>query len=417
VGTIVTPWTRNRQRERFARAADALTGSPAPDGSNTGPGSAAPPAEPHDPRLAGEFAVLLRLQRSADATALDPSARDRMRTKVIAGLPEILADRVTSTTAATATGTAAVAPRTRRPAGTRGRLAIAVGAAFCLVLALCGMTMLLSNNALPGDPLYGLRRTVESAAMSLTFGDESKGFKHLSFAADRIDDIDSLAVRYPDLADSPAGDYLTAFADFDSDAAAGSSDLTGYASSNDPDVLDQVHDWTATQAARITAVIPKLPPSAQAAGATSLDLLTRIQTRTTALLARTSCYSVTSGSSDDVGVLPALGPCDHAPSEVPAGPAMNPESTDTPANPAAPASAGSNPAPSASQNQPDQQTAAALPQTSPPAVPPSRTQPSQPVVPTIPILPGPPTITLPLPLPIGEIPPLLPGLPWLKLGT
>lgn len=439
MSAVVTPWMRNRQRERFARAADALTGSAA--ASATKASSTRPPAakaaEPHDPRLAGEFAVLLRLQRSADATAPDAAARNRMRDKVIAGLPEILADRAAaapSTTLSTAdsptamssaatssTGTRPVAgpaARTRRPASTRGRLAIAVGAAFCLVLALCGMTMLLSNGALPGDPLYGLRRTVESAAMSLTFGNESKGFKHLSFAADRITDIESLATRYPDLADSPAGDYLTAFADFDADAAAGSADLTGYASSNGPDVLNQLHDWAATQAGRITVVSTRLSAAGRAAGTTSVNLLARIQTRATALLARTSCYTVTSGSSDDIGVLPATGPCDHPPTGTPADPVAGSQSTAAPVSAVPPAPPPSTPNRSAGPiSQPGQLTTAAPSASNAPVRPPPMTPPTGPTVPTVPALPPPPTITLPLPLPIGTIPPLLPGLPWLRVGT
>lgn len=401
---------RNRQRERFARAADALADRGAKRDS----------VEPHDPRLAGEFAVLLRLRRSADATAPGPDARERMRAKVMAELPEILTEhaKTARTTTLSTAGKAAAGQAKPRVTGTRGRLAIAVGAAFCLVIALCGMTMLLSSSALPGDPLYGIRRTVESAAMSLTFGDESKGFKHLAYAADRISDIESLAARYPNTADSPAGDYLTALADFDSDAAAGSSDLTGYASSNGPDVLNQLHDWAGQQAARITAVSPKLPPEARTSAATSLTLLSRIEGRTTALLARTSCYTVTSGASDDIGVLPATGPCDHAPSVQTGQPPATPDITfqQTP--------------PTGIANQPrsTQAPATTVPQAPPApatvtpsaAPPPPVTQPTQPVGPTSPILPGPPTITLPLPLPLPlpgvQVPSLLPGLPVISVG-
>ena len=398
---------RNRQRERFARAADALAGH----------GAKRDRVEPHDPRLAGEFAVLLRLRRSADATAPEPDARERMRAKIMAELPEILTEQ-TTTARTTTLSTAGKATAEPRVTGTRGRLAIAVGAAFCLVIALCGMTMLLSNSALPGDPLYGVRRTVESAAMSLTFGDESKGLKHLGYAADRISDIESLAARYPNIADSPAGDYLTALADFDSDAAAGSGDLTGYASGNGPSVLNQLHDWAGRQTARITAVDAKLPPEARTAAATSVTLLSRIEARSTALLARTSCYTVTSGARDDIGVIPATGPCDRAPGVQTDAPPISPGITfqQTP--------------PTGITNQPRsaQAPTTAVPQAPPAhptvtpsaAPPPPVTQPTQPTMPTGPILPGPPTITLPLPLPLPlpgvQLPSLLPGLPSIRVG-
>ncbi len=405
----MTPWTRNRQRERFARAADALAG---PGGTSD--------TEPNDPRLAGELAVLLRLSRSTDATAPEPDTRERMRAKVVAELPAILTER--ARTARQTTLSSASKPGAKQHVtGPRGRLAIAVGAAFCLVIAVCGMAMLLSGNALPGDPLYGVRRTVESAAMGLTFGDESKGFKHLAYAADRVSDIESLAARYPNTADSPAGDYLTALADFNSDAAAGSTDLTGYASGNGPDVLNRLHDWASQQSTRLTAVGPKLPEEARTASGASITLLTRIETRATALLARTSCYTVTSGASDDIGVLPATGACDQPPD---ARQNLAPTVTPTPTSrqPSAPAIAaqpttGSNLTATPAQI-PPARLPPARPSVTPSAAPPPVTLPTQPTTPTTPVLPGPPAISLPLPLPLpgAHIPPLLPGLPWINIG-
>jgi hypothetical protein len=404
----LTPWLRNRQRERFARAADALTGH----------GKQRDRVEPHDPRLAGEFAVLLRLSRSADATAPEPDARERMRARVLADLPEILTENATAPRPTTLSPSSATGEPARRGTGTKGRVAIAIGAAFCLVVALCGMTMLLSGSALPGDPLYGVRRTVESAAMSLTFGDESKGLKHLGYAADRISDIENLAARYPNTADSPSGDYLTAFADFASDAAAGSTDLTDYASGNGPDVLNQLHDWAIQQSARITSVDARLPGEARTAAASSQALLTRIETRATELLARTTCYTVTSGASDDLGVLPATGPCDHVPGAETATPPIAPDVThgqNPPADTANQPRVGSAPATTVPQVPPP--TGPTATPTAPPPVTPPVTLPTQPSAPTTPGSPGPPTITLPLPLPGVRIPPLLPGLPAIGLGA
>ena len=243
--------------------------------------------------------------------------------------------------------------------------------------------MLLSGSALPGDPLYGVRRTVESAAMSLTFGDESKGLKHLGYAADRISDVETLAARHPNTADSPAGDYLTAFADFDSDAAAGSTDLTGYASGNGPDVLNQLHGWATQQSARIGAVDPKLPASVQAAATAGRTLLGRVEARASALLARTSCYTVTSGARDDLGVLPATGPCDRAPSGQTPAPPISPDLT---TNQTPPADIANQPrtdgAPSTSVAQvppPARSTTTAAPP------PPPVTSPTQPGLPTTPV--------------------------------
>ncbi|MBW3653137.1 MAG: cobalamin biosynthesis protein [Actinobacteria bacterium] len=62
------------------------------------------------------------------------------------------------------------------------RLSKVVGAAvavLALVGSLAGMSLLLARDALPGDALYGFKRTAEAASLGLTFGDESKALKHL----------------------------------------------------------------------------------------------------------------------------------------------------------------------------------------------------------------------------------------------
>jgi hypothetical protein len=355
-----------------------------------------------DPRLAGELAVVVMLRRNADAVAPDAAARDRMRTTVFARLAEpepVTPEPVTP---------APAAPRTRKVTSTRGRVAIALAAAFCLVLALSGMTLFLSRNALPGDPLYGVRRTVESASLGLTMGDDAKGRKHLEFAADRIGDVQRLAVRYPDPANSPVGDYLTAFADFDSDATAGTVDLTGFATSHGPDALTTLHDWAAQQADRIRQVVPSLPAPVAARAKQSVALLTRITRRVDALAARNNCYTVTSGASDALGVLPATGPCDKAPGStggVPASPAGG--SRFSPSSPATAGRGGSNAVSGTRAAVPIPPTTTFPPTTAvpPPAAgPPSTTQ----------VVPG--TVTVPLPLPGVTVPPLLPGLPGVRVG-
>ena len=154
-------WRQKRQRERFARAVDA-----SPDAT-----------QPYDPKLAGELAVVMMLRRTADDTGPEDATRDRMRAKILGELavpPPVRPSPVPRT--------APAKTKPGRVTGPRGRLAIALGAAFCLVLVLSGMTLLLSRNALPGDPLYGVRRTVESATLGLTSGDDAKGRELKVFA-------------------------------------------------------------------------------------------------------------------------------------------------------------------------------------------------------------------------------------------
>lgn len=391
-------WRLKRQRERFARAVDASPGA----------------VQPFDPKLAGELAVVLMLRRTTEATAPDDAARERMRAKVLAELavPEpVRPSPVPRTAPATRPARSA---RSARVTGTRGRLVIALGAAFCLVLALSGMTLLLSRDALPGDPLYAVRRTVESATLGFISGDDAKGQKHLEFAADRVGDIESLAARYPDPANSPVGDYLTAFADFDSDASAGSVDLTGYASDHGPADLTLLRNWAAQQAQRIQHVEPKLPAAARDRAGQSLALLSGIEQRAAALLARTTCYTVTSGASDDLGVLPATGRCDQRPGFAPQHVGTTQPTGSGNAQPdqvqGRAGTTGTPPTPTAARDLPVTPTTFVVPPVAPPPVGTSR-----PVVPPPPS--GLPTITLPIPLPGLNVPALLPGLPAVRIGT
>jgi len=383
----VLSW-RLRQRERFARAVD----------------DASPPdTQPYDPKLAGELAVVVMLRRDADTTAPDDAARDRMRARVLSelGVPQPIRPSPVPRVPRTPTSPAKAA-RASRVTGTRGRLVIALGAAFCLVLVLSGMTLLLARNALPGDPLYAVRRTVESATLGLTSGDDAKGRKHLEFAGDRVGDIESLAARYPDLANSPVGDYLTAFADFDSDAGAGTAGLTGYAANHGSADLTLLRTWAGQQTGRIRHVEPMLPVPARTRAEQSVALLARITQRANGLLARDACYTVTSGAADDLGVLPATGPCDQVPGTASrhAGGSRPTGAGDTvPAQvPVLPGATGSNPAPGTVRAVPGAPTTFSVP----PVVP-------APVSTPPPLLP--PVTTPPLlPLPGLNLPALLSGL-------
>ncbi|MCE6995859.1 DUF5667 domain-containing protein [Saccharothrix sp. S26] len=294
VGKGITPLRRHRQREQFARAVDAH------------PGSA--PAEGDE--FADELAVVALLREAAVTSGPDEAARARMRARVLGAAepPPTKVDQVV---------------RERR-AGARGRLAVALAAALCLVFSLAGMSLLLSRDALPGDALYGVKRTAESASLGLTFDEESKGYKRLEFAAARVAEIETLVDRYRESGGGPLGGYLTALTDFDADAAAGSRVLTALGSNSDRRALEGLRDWAAAQATRLTELRPSLPAEAADRAGTSLDLLTRIADRASALHARADCVSVTSGQLDQVGPVPAQDECAARPVEPGSSPSTLP---------------------------------------------------------------------------------------------
>ncbi|KAA2264854.1 hypothetical protein F0L68_07195 [Solihabitans fulvus] len=401
-----TPFGRRRQREGFARAVGP---TPAPGRTSTG-------------SVSEELAVVALLRRTSDGFGPDAQARDRIRERVVAGLAEPEEPLL----ALDEQAARPEVPASRRPTeigsggtvrggsgGLRGRFAVAMVAAFCLVLSLAGMSLLLSRDALPGDTLYGIKRSAESASLGLTFGDGSKALKHLEFAAARLSEVETLVDRYRDSSGGPVGSYLSAFADFDSDAAAGARQLTALGVNQDPPRLDSLRGWVTDQAARLAVLQPQLPSAAQDRAAGSVGLLGKITQRAAALHDRLRCYTVTSGATDDVGPLPATDDC-STPRPDAATVAQQPQAAE-------PTGQASQPRPStasAQRGQPSQQPAQSP--TQQPAAPaqttgttPGRQQPSQPTAPPVT---GSAGVTIPLPLPLGSLPPLLPGLPGLQLG-
>ncbi|MFI7678616.1 DUF5667 domain-containing protein [Actinophytocola sp. NPDC049390] len=286
--------------------------------------------------------------------------------------------------------------------GVRGRFAVAAVAVLALVGSLAGMSLLLARDALPGDALYGVKRSAEAATLGLTFSDESKALKHLEFAAARVSEIETLARRYPDPDDAPVGAYLTALTDFETDATAGSRQLIALATSTDGKLLGSLRDWSTQQAARLRDVVPHLPGAARNREIATHALLDKITARAEALTARMDCFQITSGSYDDIGALPATSACER-PSPAPTTGATAPTvpvPTDSPGLPTGP-----------------ETPSATLPPASPtPSLPPVPVPGATVSVPAPVTSAPPPASSTPESPPLIELPPLLPGLPGLSIG-
>lgn len=255
-----------------------------------------------DGEFADELALVGALRDLGAAGAPDLETRQRIRAE-IAGRLE----------------TAAATPRRRW----RPRTADLVAAALFLVLVLSGLTLVLSRNALPGDALYGVKRAGESTALGLTFGDQAKAQKHLEFATNRITELGELA----EAGASPA-DYRTAYDDFAADLKAGVSQLAAVATSDSggAQALADVRLWARNQAARLAS--QPLPADAAPVFGDVRDLLGKVQERTSGLVARLNCYEITTGTSDDLGLLPATGECTARPA-----PAAGEQPSSAPASP------------------------------------------------------------------------------------
>jgi hypothetical protein len=278
-------------------------------------------------------------------------------------------------------------------------------AAVALVLALGGLTLLLSKDALPGDPLYGIKRAGESAALGLTFDEKDKANKHLEFATNRVGELDELTRQA-----SPTEAYFTGLADFESDLRAGVSQLTAVVTDEGGQArLTELRTWARQQSERLGLQIERAPTEARDKFTSARVLLEKVQARTTDLGSRLVCYTITTGSSDELGAVPAAGDCVRDPGSpdavvppvtVPA-PSSAPTGSPTPTPTAVPPSSGVDTA------NPTGPLAPPSGGTPPPVVATPTPKPTSP-------LPVPTTVTPPPPL--LSIPPLIPGLPPIVIG-
>ncbi|SEP41460.1 DUF5667 domain-containing protein [Amycolatopsis saalfeldensis] len=336
-----------------------------------------PPGQPDDD-FADELAVVAALRELGPAGRPDPATRERIRAEIEGRLGE------------------PVVRRRWRP-----RMADLAAAGIALVLGLVGLTLLLSKNAVPGETLYDVKRAGEATSLAFTFGAEAKAQKHLEFAADRVAELGRMT-------DASPSAYRTALDDFGTDVRAGVTQLTALATSgSDHGQLTGLKAWAHDQSNLLAAEESRVPAAAALDLSGARGLLTRIQERTTALVSRLDCYEITTGSSDELGLLPAKGACtQQQPSRIGATPSPDPSSPPPPSSETVPPT-------TSAPRQPDLAIPTAPTPTPPPSggTPPPVYAPPIPT-PTAPRLPTPPSP----PPPVLSFPPLLPGLPPIVIG-
>ncbi|MCK2236717.1 MULTISPECIES: DUF5667 domain-containing protein [unclassified Crossiella] len=219
----------------------------------------------------------------------DAAARDRMRARLMADFPAAVRE----------------AQSRSEPTARRRRFAVALAACVALIASVTGMSVLLSRDAVPGDALYAVKRSAESAELGLIFREHPRAFKHLEFADSRVTELGALLDR----PGAPVADFARALADFESDAAAGSRLLTELGADTDDQLFAALADWTTREISRLRTASVALPPAARQRLEVTMALLERIRQRASELRQRAGCLTITSGAADDIGALPATERC------------------------------------------------------------------------------------------------------------
>jgi hypothetical protein len=222
----------------------------------------------------GEQTTDARLQRLLDTASrlaavpvVEPRAefRDTLRERLM----EAAAVELPAQAAARSDDSGEAVPGRGRPvladdayAARRRRRLVAVATGLVLVGGGTGVAAA-SEQALPGQMLYPVKRTIESAQVSLARGAGAEGRALLDRASTRLDEAETLssdsAPTATDL-DSIEG----TLDDFAADAAGGGERLlAAYAASGDPADLQTLRDFTADSHETLGDLAQTLPPQAR----------------------------------------------------------------------------------------------------------------------------------------------------------
>jgi hypothetical protein len=265
----------------------------------------AAPGGPGDGGLGRDLAVVALLRAGGAELGPRPDERARARARVLArlaaaddpsdhqpmpvGLPDEPARTATTTLLADppagdelATRRAHRSGRHKMPSDRAGgarhgapvgsRIVLVAAAAVLGTAVLGGAGVLASDNALPGDGLYGIKRAAESVGTAMTFDDTERGRRHLDQASTRIDEMEQLVERDPSAARDPEL-YRSTLRDFDSEADQGSQLLLASQDVPREQAESDLQSWAAGQAARLATLRPALPAPVAPDAGVALDRL------------------------------------------------------------------------------------------------------------------------------------------------
>ncbi|MEG9227186.1 DUF5667 domain-containing protein [Aeromicrobium sp. Sec7.5] len=194
----------------------------------------------------------------ARAATVAPSDDFRLalRERLMAEAPELL------TAHPRPAATAVAAPRT---SGLRRRVARLSAAAL---VAVGGVGIVASSaQAVPGDMLYGVKRSVESVELALHRTDEARGTFQLEQARERLAEAEHLADE-GDLERS-----ATALADFRNQADAGTADLfTDYEAEGQSASVESVNDFAVESAGTLTDLAEQFPSTSTSTSSDPVEL-------------------------------------------------------------------------------------------------------------------------------------------------
>ena len=249
-----------------------------------------------DQDLTNYVDVSNRLARIDFGVQADPEFRDGLRAMLMATIErEGIGATAVRTEPDHDTGTAR-SPLAWIPVRSkRARGAVVIGLAVG-TLAVSGMSAA-SGGAIPGDALYGMKRSTEQAQLALASSQVGRGQLYLEFAKTRVNEATAVA--------GGAAGLDGVLNDMDEETKQGVRLLTTSAvDRHDAAPLDAISAFTGDQQHAMSGVLANLTGDAHTRTEKSMSLLDQINQRVAGLRQSLNCSDDRSAASDDLGPLP-----------------------------------------------------------------------------------------------------------------
>jgi hypothetical protein len=214
------------------------------------------------------FAIVARL-RDVEAPQLRPEFAVALRERLMAAAPTALAE-LPPAREISEKETRVVVDETWR---TRG---LKIATATVLVCATAGGVAAASQSALPGDPLYQVKRGLEWVQVTTAGSDEARGNVLLDQATERLAEAERLAISRPD--DPRTSSLISgALNDFEQQATDGSDTLVDdYRADGDPVSIVVVREFADDSSTQLDDLGRLVPPDVQGDVVDAAGVLTDI---------------------------------------------------------------------------------------------------------------------------------------------
>jgi uncharacterized protein DUF5667 len=219
------------------------------------------------------FAIVARL-REVEGPTMRPEFAADLRERLMAAAPTALAELPPPARAREVNG-----KETRRSDESWRARSLQVATTTLLVAATAGGVAAASQSALPGDPLYQVKRGLEWVQVVTAGSDQDRGDVLLNQASERLAEAERLAIARPD---DPRTSSLIAGAldDFEQQATDGSNALVDdYRADGDPASIVEVREFADESSTQLDDLGRLVPPDVRPDVLDAAGVLTDIDGR------------------------------------------------------------------------------------------------------------------------------------------